>query len=358
MQYDFLLIGHGLAGAILTYTLEKRGHTVLVLDAEKPNSASNVAAGLINPVAGKRFAKTWQADTLLPFAANFYRNLESELGRKFFFNKPILKLFATVEEQNNWMGKSAGEHWNEFIEATYPELPFSEAVHQELGGLKIGKGGFVMMRQLLQALRENRLKKNSLLNEPFDNEQLQVTENGVSYKDIQAKKVIFCEGWQAVNNPYFSWLPFSPNKGEVLEIAIENFSPECIYNKGVYVVPYGNETWKVGATYNWRQPDEEPTEEGLNELVSKTKQLLKLSFEVKAHVAGIRPAVRDRKPLIGLHPALPAVGIFNGMGSKGVSMAPFLAQQFAEVLEGKGSLWPEVSILRYQTLYFQREKPL
>jgi glycine/D-amino acid oxidase-like deaminating enzyme len=358
MQYDYLLVGHGLAGAILAYTLEKRGHKVLVIDAEKANSASNVAAGLINPVAGKRFAKTWQADVFIPFSANFYRNLEAELGQTFFHQKPILKLFSSVEEQNNWMGKSAGEHWNEYIEATYPELPFSETVHQELGGLKIGNGGFVEIRKLLQCLRKKRLEQNNLLNQTFDINKLTVTENGIVYDAKSARKLIFCEGWQAVNNPYFSWLPFSPNKGEVLDIAIENFTPECIYNKGVYVVPYGAEFWKVGATYNWRQPDEIPTEEGKEELISKTKQLLKLSFKVTGHLAGIRPATRDRKPLIGLHPELPALGIFNGMGSKGVSMAPFLAQQFAEILEGNGSLWAEVSVSRYQTLYYEREKLL
>lgn len=357
MQYDFLIVGHGLAGAILTYTLEKRGHNVLVIDAEKPNSASNVAAGLINPVAGKRFAKTWQADVFIPFSDGFYRELETELKAKFYHQKPILKLFSSVEEQNNWMGKSAGEHWNEYIEATYPELPFSETIHQELGGLKIGKGGFVEMKKLLQILRENLLKHNNLLNEAFDFKKLTVTDNGIVYDGKSAGTLIFCEGWQAVNNPYFNWLPFSPNKGEVLDIEVENFASDCIYNKGVYVVPYGRETWKVGATYNWRQPDEQPTAEGREELLAKTKQLLKMPVTVKEHVAGIRPATRDRKPLIGLHPEVPAIGIFNGMGSKGVLMAPFLAQQFAANLEGKGSLWPEVSVLRYQTLYYQRQKP-
>src|SRR5687768_11133966 len=105
MKYDFLVVGHGLAGAILTHTLQKHGFTVLIVDTEKPNSASNVAAGLINPVAGKRFAKSWLADTFIPAAETFYRNLETELNSTLFHQKPILKLFSSIEEQNTWMGK-------------------------------------------------------------------------------------------------------------------------------------------------------------------------------------------------------------------------------------------------------------
>lgn len=353
MLYDFLVVGHGLAGAILAQTLEKRGHNVLVFDAEKPNSASNVAAGLINPVAGKRFAKSWQVDTFLPAAEQFYKELETEFDTELFHQKPILKLFSSIEEQNNWMGKSAEDQWNEYIEATYPELPTSETVQQELGGLKIAKGGYVQLRKTLGLLRQKLQTQNKIRSGTFNFNNLTINETGIRYEDIQAKHLIFCEGWQAVNNPYFSWLPFSINKGEVLDINVRNFSSECIYNKGVYVVPLGNGNLKVGATYNWREPNENPTAEGREELETKLKKLLNKSFEIVNHEAGIRPAVRDRKPLIGIHPEFPALSVFNGMGSKGVLMAPFLASQFAACLAGEGTLWPEVSISRYQQFYLK-----
>lgn len=353
MLYDFLIVGHGLAGAILTQTLEKRGFNVCVFDAETPNSASNVAAGLINPVAGKRFAKSWQVDTFLPAAEAFYHDLETEFNTQLFHQKPILKLFSSIEEQNNWMGKSADAHWNEYIEATYAALPASEKVHQELGGLKIAKGGYVQLRKMLGFMRQKLLAQNKLRSGTFSFNNLTINENGIQYQDIEAKSLIFCEGWQAVNNPYFSWLPFSINKGEVLDISTENFGRECIYNKGVYVVPLSNGNLKVGATYNWREPNENPTAEGRQELENKLYQLLKQPFTVANHEAGIRPAVRDRKPLIGIHPDYPVLGIFNGMGSKGVLMAPYLAGQFADALAGKGTLWPEVSIARYQQFYLK-----
>ncbi len=115
MIYDYILVGHGLAGAILAHTLSQKGFKIVVIDQPKANSASNVAAGLINPLAGKRFAKSWLADILIPFATDFYRILERETNTQLFHQQPILKLFSSVEEQNNWMGKSAGAQYGDFI---------------------------------------------------------------------------------------------------------------------------------------------------------------------------------------------------------------------------------------------------
>ncbi|HSI90125.1 MAG TPA: FAD-dependent oxidoreductase [Adhaeribacter sp.] len=356
MLYDYLVVGHGLAGAILTRTLQQSGKSVFVFDTEKPNSASNVAAGLINPVAGKRFAKSWQADVFIPAAKAFYRELEAELQTPLFHQLPILKLFSSIEEQNNWMGKSAGAPVNEYIAAVHTTLPFSETVHQELGGLEIAQGGFVEMKKMLHLLREKLLNQRLLRSGQLDFSKLSISEEGVQYEAIQARHLVFCEGYQAIYNPYFKWLPFSPNKGEVLDLEVKNFNPKRIYNKGVYVVPIGENCWKVGATYNWRQPDEIPTEEGRAELLQKAAQVLKLPLTVTGHLAGIRPAVRDRKPLIGTHPELPNVSIFNGMGSKGVMMAPYLARHFADVLAGGTVLEKEVAISRYHSFYLEREK--
>jgi glycine oxidase len=183
-------------------------------------------------------------------------------------------------------------------------------------------------------------------------EQLQLTDDGVNYRDISAKHLIFCEGYQVIHNPYFKWLPLQPTKGEVLEIqSDQNFSPERIYNKAVYVVPEGEGRFIVGATYNWRNPDEEPTPEGKAELSERFSQITPEKFKVTGHWAGIRPAVRDRTPLAGVHPNFKQLSVFNGMGSKGVMMAPYLAQHVADALTGKAELMPEIHISRYLSLY-------
>ncbi|GAB3527540.1 FAD-dependent oxidoreductase [Pontibacter brevis] len=352
MKYDFIVVGHGLAGAILSYTLRKRGYQVLVIDEPRPSGASRVAAGLINPIAGKRFAKSWLADDFIPAADAFYDELEAHFGRELFIHKPIYKIFSSIEEQNTWMAKSASEGWNDFILATHTKSIHQPGVQDPYGGVLIGRGGNLLVEEMLNLLTAELLAQELLLPEKFQMDELQLTEHGVKYKAIEADHLVFCEGFQVVNNPWFKWLPIQPTKGEVLEVQAENFNPECIYNKAVYVVPVGGSRFKIGATYNWREPDEQPSPEGQEELAERFSQITSQHFTIINHQAGIRPAVRDRKPLAGRHPQYPQLSVFNGMGSKGVQMAPYLAQQFAAALAGEGDVMADIRISRYLSLYY------
>ena len=351
MIYDCLIIGHGLAGSILAHTLAAANSKILVIDQPKANAASQVAAGLMNPLAGKRFAKSWRADTLVPFATQFYQETEQSSGNLFFHQKPILKLFSSVEEQNTWMGKSAGTHYGEFVKEVFTTLPPSADINQEQGGIVIDKGGYLDVPLFLESLRQIRNSKQEILSETFNFEALQIQTSGVQYEDKSARQIIFCDGYQGAKNPFFSWLPFSLNKGEILDIESDFLTNEYIYNKAVYVLGIGKNQWRVGATYNWREVDEQISPEGRRELELKLGNLLKNPFKIISQKAGIRPAVRDRRPLIGTHPACPNVHIFNGMGSKGVMMAPYLAHHFGRVLRKEEELIPEVNILRYLALY-------
>ncbi|TXK46056.1 FAD-dependent oxidoreductase [Pontibacter qinzhouensis] len=353
MIYDFVIVGHGLAGAILGYTLRRQGHQVLVIDELPEHSSSKVAAGLVNPVAGKRFAKAWLADSFIPAADAFYKELEEHFRQELYFHKPIYKIFSSIEEQNTWMAKSAESSWNEYIAETRITSAGEPGINDQFGGLLIKRGGQLLVREMLQLLEQELLDAGLLLPERFDFNSLQLTATGIRYKQVQARQLVFCEGYQVIHNPYFKWLPMQPTKGEVLEVKTEyKFISECIYNKGVYVLPNGEGTFRVGATYNWRQPDEEPTQEGQQELTERFRQITPHAFRVTDHWAGIRPAVRDRKPLVGRHPEHPQLLVFNGMGSKGVLMAPYLAARFAASLAAATDMLSEVNISRYFSLYY------
>ena len=136
-------------------------------------------------------------------------------------------------------------------------------------------------------------------------------------------------------------------KGEILLVRIKDFDSQKVINKGVFILPIGNNLYKVGATYEWKDLSETPTEKGKLELLEKLKLVLKVPFELIEHRSGIRPTVKDRRPLIGIHPEHPQLGIFNGMGTKAVLLAPYFAQEFAGFLDGKNALNKEVSIHRF-----------
>ncbi|OGX85862.1 hypothetical protein BEN47_14230 [Hymenobacter lapidarius] len=348
---DFLVVGHGIAGATLAYVLRERGHHVLVYDPGQHNSASNVAAGLMNPVAGKRFALTWRAAELLPFATTFYRELGQRYGQPFFTETPILKLFSSLEEQNSILARSADQPWEGFMAGLATADPELAGVHAPFGGAWLRGGGHVAVRQLLAVLAAEGTRDGWLRRETFDWTRLVTDPTGAVYAgQVRARHVVCCEGAAAVHNPYFSWLPLTPNQGEVLDVTCAGLSTAQVLNRGAYVVPVGAERFRVGATYRWPPFAEGPTAVGREELAARLAVLTDLPFAVVDQQAGVRPAVRDRRPLVGTHPTVPCLSFCGGYGSKGVMLAPRLAALLADCLEGHGEMWPDASLQRYNAL--------
>ena len=351
-EADYLIVGHGLAGATLARALRRRGQRVVVLDTAQPDSATRVAAGLINPVAGKRFALSWRINDLLPAAQRLYRELAAEAGRPLYHEQPILKLFGSVREQNDVLARSAGSPWGDYVTDPARPLPDVPGLEQPYGGLELRHGGWVDTTALLDVLAADARQNGELRLETFVPELLVADAGGANYgPGLRVRRVVFCEGAAAVHNPWFSWLPLTPNQGEVLDVEAPGLPPDYVLNRGAYVVPLGEGRVRVGATYRWPPFAPEPTAEAREELTQRLRELTSVPFRVTGQRAGIRPAVRDRKPLLGTHPAHPALAVFNGLGSKGVLLAPRLAELLADHLETGAELWPEVNIIRYQALY-------
>jgi glycine/D-amino acid oxidase-like deaminating enzyme len=349
---DFLVVGHGLAGATLAYALRQRGHQVIVFDPGQTDSASNVAAGLINPVAGKRFALTWKATELLPAAAAFYRELEQRFAQRFFFETPILKIFGSLEEQQMLLARGADHAWGDFVADLLTTDPGLPGVQAPVGGAWLRHGGYVAVRELLAALATEGEQAGWLWRETFDWAQLVTDTAGATYATrVQARHVICCEGAAAIHNPYFNWLPLTPNQGEVLDVDCPELSDAQVLNRGAYVVPVGAGRFRVGATYRWPPFADGPTPAARQELTDRLAAITHQPFAVVGQRAGVRPAVRDRKPLLGLHPTVPRLSFCGGYGSKGVLLAPRMASLLADWLEGRADLWPEVAVQRYAALY-------
>jgi glycine/D-amino acid oxidase-like deaminating enzyme len=357
-DYDYLLIGHGIAGAILARELRGRGQRVLVYDEPRPDAASRVAAGLMNPVAGKRFALTWRAHETLPTAVAYYQALNAELGEDFFQASPILKVFGSVQEQAQMLARAAEDPWQGFVERieTAPiERPGLLAPH---GGAWLRGGGHVRVEPLLAALASQGRAEGWLREETFSWEALVADGAGVAYAPgrLRARHVVCCAGAAALASPYFGWLPLTPNQGVVVDVVAPGLSAAQVLNRGAYVVPTPVAgQFRVGATYRWSPFAEEPGHDDQRELAERLASLTPLPFEVLGERRGVRPAVRDRRPLLGRHPALPWLSLFGGFGSKGVSLAPRLATLLADYLSGSGELWPDVTLARYYPLFSATE---
>ena len=353
---DYLLIGHGIAGALLARELRGRGHRVLVYDQPRPDAASRVAAGLVNPVAGKRFALTWRALDTLPQAAATYRQLDAELDTAFWHEVPVLKVFSSAEEAQ-WLAARvsadpAADPWAGFVASidTGPlALPGVNAPH---GGAWLRGGGYLEVAGLLAALAAQGRVAGWLREETFDWQHLVSDHAGVTYAPggVRARHVVVCQGVEALDCPHFAWLPITPNRGAVLDVEVPGLGTAEVLNRAAYVVPAGAGRFRVGATYRWPPFAEAGTAayaDEARELAGRLAALTPLPFAVRGERRGQRPAVRDRRPLLGGHPTLPWLSICGGFGSKGVGLAPRLAALLADYLDHGRPLWPEADLARY-----------
>ena len=349
-KQDYLIIGQGLAGTALAWELISRGKSVTVYDQPASNRASAIAAGLFNPVTGRVMTKTWKAETIFPFLRKFYGDAEITLGKKFLHELPMYRPFSSVEEGNQWKLRSESPGLKEFVLKFCEPGTFKDQVHDPFGGIEIAGAGYLDVLLWMSAVREFLKERNSFHEELFDERHLSVGDD-VRYKDCSAGKIIFCNGLQALSTRWFGWLPLKPLKGETLDVKLETM-PDRIYNHGVYLVRRGPENvMRVGATYEHSPFSEAVTTKGKEELDSKLKALIRLPYEIIHQDWGIRPTVPDRRPMLGAHPGNKNVVIFNGLGTKGVSLAPYFAHQLAAWLEGQGDLSAEVNINRFKALY-------
>lgn len=346
---DYIIVGQGIAGTVLAHTLLKKGRSVHIIDEPSLSSASKVAAGLYNPVVFKRMSKSWMADELIPFMDKFYTEAEHLLNEKFYHKKHIVKLFAEENERQFWM-KKTNEEIGKYLDKTITDNFLSDIVYNPFGAAEVIHAGNLETQLFLGASRNYFTKNHFLTEEKFDYSLLKISGEGVAYKELEAGKIIFCEGFKTLENPYFNWLPFKLTKGEVITVRLPGeyvIPTDKVINKGVFILPLGNNTYKVGATYEWNDLNEEPTEKGRTELQEKLQKVIKVPFEIIEHRAGIRPTVNDRRPMLGVHPKHPALRVFNGMGTKGVMLAPYFAKCLSDFFEENIPLDPEVDITRF-----------
>jgi len=350
---DYILVGQGLAGSAMAVQLLNRGRKILVIDQPIHNSSSRVAAGLFNPITGKKMVKTWMADTLFPYLHEFYRQEEIKSGEKFFFPMPLYRPFLSVEEQNEWMARSAEPLYADYIEAVYTSSSFAH-VRDPFGGLLLKQCGYLSTTPYIEAVRKRIEQEGTMLYEQLEEEHLHVERDGVIYKGIRAPRIIFCQGTRT--SKWFNWVPIRPLKGETILVEA-NLQENIIVNRGVYIVPglHAGE-WRVGATYNFHDHDPGITTEAKTELEEKLAELIDTPYKWKSQEWGLRPTTPDRRPILGSHPEFPSVIIFNGLGTKGVSLTPYFSEVLVRWMENDISLNKLVDIDRYKSVYWTSPK--
>ena len=330
---DELIIGQGLAGSLLAWELIQRGHRVMVVDNGDEN-ASQIAAGLVNPVTGLRLVKSTDVDWLLATAKLQYSELTSFFKQTFYVEKSMLRIFVNHKEIHYAEQRLKHPEYVNFFGLLKKVPVDNNDWLAPLGLIEQKQTGYLLTKPLLKNLKHFLTAKGSYQRSQFDYAELRLGTEP-NWRDIKAKRVIFCEGYRAQNNPWFKSLPFQSVKGEILTLQSEcQHLDNYLLNYGHWLIPLSHQLFRTGATFNHEQLDNLPTEAAKKVLLASMQATVPnlSSASVVGHHANVRPCTLDKQPFIGLHPQHPELAIFNGFGAKGSLQIPAYSQLFAESL--------------------------
>jgi len=349
-SFDIIIVGQGLAGTLLAWALIERGRRVLVVDREDVVTASKIAAGIVTPITGQRLVKTWRLDEMMPAAAEFYARVEARLDGKFFQRRKIVRLLASEVEVERWARRKDDAGYFDWVETASPG---DGKFRDEFGAFEM-RGAHLDVAAFLDASRKwltdrGMYRRGEV---PAIARAIDVREDGVVVRDmnVAANEIVFCQGWRGGEGGWFDWVPFRSAKGEILELEIDALkgTPDRIINRGGWLMPMANGRFRSGATYDWDQLDNLPTETGRLHLQARIEAMLApgIEYSVRDQMAAVRPVIRESKALMGRHPAaeLRRVGFFNGLGSKGVLYGPYFAQHLAAHLIDGAALEAELDL--------------
>ncbi|WP_372652266.1 NAD(P)/FAD-dependent oxidoreductase [Draconibacterium sp.] len=341
---EVLIVGQGLAGTLLAFELYLAGVEVCIVNNPQKSTATRVAAGMVNPMVFKRMTKSWMVDDLLPVMKKRYHKLEELLGERFYFDMPMIKPLSE-QETELWQQRKADEKFAPFIEDISETSPVDRIFASHAYGVVKGSG-YLKTGLFLDAAKRF-FQENELLIEADYPANQSSFENHI-FQDMQFDKIVFCEGHYLKTHPLFDFVRLQPAKGEVLQIYAPNLSENFIINRRVFVLPVGDHRFKVGSTYEWKDLTDFPTEEGKNSIVDRLKELIHVDFTIEEHWAGVRPTVIDRRPVLGKHPQHEHVYVFNGLGTKGVMLAPYFAKEIkALIMNNNYEINKQVDLARF-----------
>lgn len=342
----YLIVGQGIAGTLLSYRLLQAGEDFIVIDKKADTTASQIAGALINPVTGKRIVKSWLIEELSEASNKIYTELEALLQIPIISEVKIHRYFINPEDVQFYKERADLPELKPYL----CPLPKDEKTpfFNERGGISISKAYKIDSKSLILKYRAYLEKLGKIHFSNFDYKKLQIKESGVEYESIQAENIIFCEGAAAVQNPYFNYVPFNLNKGERMLISMPDLPKDIVYKKGLFIYHLEAGKYYYGSANSWKFEDDSPSEKVREDFLEKIKKMCDLPFEILEHKGGIKPSIRDRRPVLGVHPNFTNIFIFNGMGTKGFSLAPYFSKMMLEfILEGK-ALNKEANIQRFE----------
>ncbi|MCB4807818.1 FAD-binding oxidoreductase [Tamlana sp. 62-3] len=344
-QVDYIIVGLGIAGVSFCEQLRANNKSFLVFDNNSQKS-SVVAGGLYNPVVLRRFTSVWKSKEQLDLALPMYAAIEKRLHIKLDYKLPVYRKFASTEEQNNWFTASDKPLLAPFLSTNLVKNT-NQQLNAPFGFGEVLHSGKIDVKTLIERYKTDLINKKQFFDEAFDYDSIAFSDGALNYKNISVKHIVFAEGYGLKQNPFFKNLPLVGTKGELITIYAPEINIDFVLKSGVFLIPLGADLYTVGATYEWKDTTYKVTEKAKTELIGKLKKLINCDFKVVNQVAGMRPTVIDRRPLVGTHQKHKNIHVLNGLGTRGVMIGPYAAQQLYNSIENNTTLNSEINIDRF-----------
>lgn len=351
---DFLIVGFGVVGLSLAKYLLDQNTSFDVIANLKPR-ASSVSGGLLNPVSLKRLKLAWNADLFHFYAVDFYSSFTQLLGQSYLQDKPIYRIFSSVEEQNLWFSQPESKPINKYLS---PDLIDLAKVDNKFRSAKVIDSYLIRLRELISDFSNYLIGSSRFIQANFNYADLHLSDSCVKYNSRGYKHVIFADGYQVINNPFFNYLPIYGNKGEYLIVRCTDLSQDKIYKPSKFLIPLGQGLFKFGATYERDFTDDLPSASARLNLNKELEKFTTVDFEIVDQVSAIRPTSKDRLPVSGQHPKHSSLFTLNAMGSRGIMSAPHLAKNLINSIKTNETIMDQVNVNRFTRKHFKSSPSL
>lgn len=340
---DYIIVGDGYAGLFFAHQLI-RNNKSFVIFSEGRKSASQVSAGIINPVVLKKFTTFWLAQEQITALKDSLLEIESYTGNNYLIDVPIHRVFHDENEQNLWLKKSDNTDVCGFLNKKFEHVdginnPFNTGQVNQSARLNVSS----FFNDFFDYFNNNQL----IIKEKFDYNQLKAFES--VYKDISFKQIVFCEGMGVKDNPYFSDVAVIPNKGHHIRVKLSQaIQSDITIKKKHFLFPINDELYFYGGTYDREQLHHHIDDSAVEQLVKGLSEVYPNDFEVNEVNFGFRPTVKDRRPIIGCHSEHKNLFVFNGLGARGILNGCYFSKSLYQLIEKGVSLPDEVSLSRFE----------
>lgn len=337
---DYIIVGDGYAGLFFAHQLLKNKKSFKLFSSGK-KGASQVSAGVINPVVLKKFTTFWLAAEQIEALTEIMSEIQHYLDKNYLIDQRIHRIFHDENEKDLWRSKTETEELSPFLDPDFKSL---DIIKNPFGTGSVKTSGRIDVENLFSDFLLYLKSNDLLIEEEFDHSKILEDQ----YGDFTFKYLVFCEGMGVRQNPFFSDIQVIPNKGHHLKVKLSKpMGHQLTLKKKHFLFPQNDGNYYYGGTYDPNERENEIDNWKREELIIGLQEFYPHDFEILDINYGFRPTVKDRRPIIGNHPKHQNLYIFNGLGARGILNGAYFSRELFAHLEYGKKLMEEVDIKRF-----------